>query len=404
MYDYHITPKQPLIFRNGKPFGTSDNALAETWPFPQPSTIAGAMRTAWAESQNKDYESKEDIATIKRKAIYGPLLTRYSEKEEPELLFSAPADSICLMSNEDNNNYIYKLTPEKISKNQGTDFIHEKLSPVFLNNAPKDKPAKNAPLFWNFNKMLNWLKDDNLNKISAEDQGIQSLPVELRTHVSINPESQTAESGHLFQTAGIDFGKQQIALGDTEKNYQKQGGWVDYEYGLACSFQEELPNTLRTIGAESRLGNIQKMDNLIPKCPQPLTAAINHIKAFRLILATPAIFEQGYLPKWINPETMEADCRGMKLRLHAVSVKRWQPGTSWDMASNESKQGKGMRKLQRLTPAGTVYWFEILSGGMDAEGFWLTSISDQREYDGYGLTLPGVWNIPEEMKSSNKDQ
>ena len=395
MYDYHITPKQPLIFRDGKPFGTSDNALAETWPFPQPSTISGAMRTAWAESQNKDYSKKEDIKAIKRKAVCGPLLTCHKEGETPQLLFSTPADSICLSNKTDQTNYIYRLSPEKLAEGQGTD-LHEKLSPVFLNNAPKDKPAKNAPLFWHYDKMLKWLKHDNLlENIPAKPQGIEALPVELRTHVSINPETQTAKAGHLFQTAGLDFGKQQK---NPEKKYQKQGGWVEHEYGLACSFQEEIPDTLRTIGGESRLGKIEKLDGLIPKCPQTLITAISKAKAFRLILATPAIFKKGYLPEWISPETMEGSCRGMTLRLHAVSVKRWQPGTSWDMASSESKNGKGMRSLQRLTPAGTVYWFEVLSGVMDADGFWLTSISDQRECDGYGLTLPGVWNIPENMK------
>lgn len=389
MYDYKITPKQPLIFRDGKPFGTEDN-MAETLPFPQPSTIAGAMRTAWAENNDRNYKKAA------KKSVCSPLLL---DNKTNQLLFPAPADSVCLKPENEEKNYIYRLQPEKVNNEEGGTDLPDGLSPVFMVSDVKGKPAKDAPKLWHYEKMLNWLKDDSTNGCEASTFGIQNLPIETRTHVAINSYSLTAETGHLFQTAGLDFGNQRKQNEQTGHS-QKQWGWKDESYSLACQFQEKIPSTLRTIGGEARLGKIQPQENLFPDCPNDIATEINQKKAFRLLLVTPAIFENGYLPKWLDSKTLEGELHGMRLRLHAVAVPRWQAGTSWDMAADgsrkkvfDSKKGKGMRALKRLAPAGTVYWFEILDGVMEAEGFWLTTISDERANDGYGLTLSGVWAI-----------
>jgi len=390
MHDYKITPMQPLIFRDGKPFGTDDN-IADTLAFPTPSTIAGAMRTAWAESNGRDYNK------ALKKSVFGPLL--FCNKTN-ELLLPTPADSVCLKPEKESKSKIFRLTPQCISDaEEGTDLPNQNLKPVFIKSQEKAKPAKDAAKFWYYPNMLNWLMDDSTDALEAEDFGISNLPIETRTHVGINPAKKTAEAGHLFQTAGLDFGNQRRQSENTI-----QWGWNDESYSLACQFQEEIPATLRTIGGEARLSNIQPANKLFPDCPNELAKTINKSKAFRLILITPAIFEKGYLPSWIDEETMQGNLHGVVVRLHAVAVPRWQAGTSWDMDSARSKTGKGMRTLKRLAPAGSVYWFEILEGQMHIEGFWLTNISDERENDGYGLTLPGVWHIPEKMKSSNKDQ
>jgi CRISPR-associated protein Cmr3 len=389
MINYQITPAQPLIFRDGKPFGTEDN-IADTLAFPLPSTLAGAMRTAWAESQDVfDYSNADQIEKLRNKKVCGPLLTLTTTQDKTDILFPAPADSLCLHGENDGTK-IYRLRPEMLQPGEGTDLPHNLLSPVFLSVDNKEKPARNSPKFWYREKMIGWLSSDDSNGLTASEQGIQNLPIETRTHVGIDPKTQAAKSGHLFQTAGLDFGRQRKQ--NNEDNNQ-HWGWDKQEFGLACAFQGEMSSTFRTIGGESRLGRISRQDKLIPECPTELVSALNQTKGFRLILATPAIFANGCLPDWLDQKTLEANYRDMKLRLHAVSIPRWQAGTSWDMANKASKQGKAMRSLKRLAPAGTVYWFERLSGSMDVEGFWLTSISDERSNDGYGLTLPGTWNM-----------
>lgn len=371
MPDYLISPKAPLIFRNGKPFGTEDN-FADTLAFPLPSTIAGAMRTAWAESQTNGFDYTTGADKLLRKKVLGPLLVRLNDAEtKPDIFFPAPADSLCL-NDSNGKRKINRLYPDGINADEeGTD-LPGSLLPVFLDSDDQSKPAKNAPKFWNMDYMTRWLISEKTT-IDADKQ-LENLPREIRTHVSIDPNTFTGVDGHLFQTEGLDFSD---------------------EFGLLSWFQDEMPEIYRTIGGESRLGHIQQQD-LWPDCPLALTKALSNCNAFRLVLATPAIFRNGYLPAWLNDD-YEGQFGNLKVKLKAVSLPRWQAGTSWNMADKKSKQGKGMRTADRLVPAGAVYWFDLISGHpSELSERWLTSISDARDQDGYGLVLPGVWT-----KSSN---
>ena len=380
MPDYLITPKAPLIFRNGKPFGTDDN-FADTLTFPLPSTIAGAIRTAWAESQPEGFDYAKNGQKLLKKTVSGPLLTRQCKTTSThEVLFPAPADSICLDLG-DHQKKIYRLFPDTIdAEEEGTD-LPDGLLPVFLESDEQSKPAKDAPGFWTIEAMTEWLSSDSAD-INTLKQA-KALPLEVRSHVTIASKTQTAVDGHLFHTQGLDFSD---------------------EFGLLSWFQGDMPDSYRTIGGEGRLGHIQQQ-NLWPDCPDQLTKALCKSKAFRLVLATPAIFSNGYLPHWID-ENNEGWLGNLNVKLRAVCLPRWQAGTSWNMADPKSKAGKGMRKADRLVPAGSVYWFDIKNdeGGesdktaAELSEHWLTSISDERAQDGYGLVLPGVWTNPTHSK------
>lgn len=398
MPEYLITPKAPLVFRDAKPFGASEEmAIAETIPFPLPSTIAGAIRTAWAETQGSQYDYPNNAEKLVKKRVLGPLLTRTNtETSESEVLYPVPADSLCL--NDDNEGKkIFRMYPESIdNEDAGTD-LPNNLLPVFLDTESKAKPAKDAPKYWTQEAMTSWLKDST-QAIDANSQ-VVSLPIETRTHVGIDYKTKSNLKSHLFHTSGLDFSATQKPRQQSAK--PEQLGWNKYQYGLLNWFQEDMPDCYRTIGGEARLGHIQKQQDLWPNCPKELTKAFIQYNSFRLILATPAIFNNGYLPAWLDDE-LKGTLGNMQVQLRAVSIARWQAGTSWDMADPKSKKGKGMRAIKRLAPAGSVYWFDILNGGQGAEltEHWLTSISDERGKDGYGLILPGIWNKSNNTKES----
>lgn len=397
MPDFHISPKAPLMFRDGRPFGTSDN-IADTLVFPLPSTIAGAIRTAWAESQNNfDYHSNAE--KLLKKQVLGPILTS-SRNGDTGLLFPAPADSLCLKVEENDSKRIYRLRPLEINnKEEGVDLPKDALLPVFLDTGSeknKSKPANDPPHFWHQQKMVDWLANDTSNELEAETQGVSTLPIEIRTHVAIEPKTQTSKDAHLYQTAGLDFSSQRIRQNDDAEHK----GWTDNEFGLLVNFQDDFPDSYRTIGGEARLGHIEKKEDLWPEqCPAPLVQAFIKTKGFRLILATPAIFDNGWLPNWLDKKTLQGTFGNLKVQLRAASIPRWQAGTSWDMT--KSRGGKGMRTAHRLVPAGSVYWFEILSGSpAELSERWLTSISDCRDNDGFGLVLPGIWSMQTKSKET----
>ncbi len=395
MKNYLIEPKAPLMFRDGRNFG-ADSALAETLPFPRPSTLSGALRTAWAESQGDFIYDQAGKKTLLTKTVEGPLLAEINDQGVKQVLLPAPADSVCL-ADKSGEPFIHRLKPLAINPDkEGTDLPNQQLMPVFLQRGNNSKPSKQAPVFWYLDKMIDWLQDDSSSQpIAANTQGISNLPVEVRTHVGINPDTQTNEISHLFQTAGLDFSERQLQ--DEEASTASQRGWQSSHYGLLMRFSDALPDGYRTIGGEARLAKISNVHSVWPPCPQPLKDRLSKTRFFRLVLMTPAIFANGYLPECIDSDSLQGKLGDLEVSLKAVALPRWQAGTSWDML--QGKKGKGMRSVQRLVPAGSVYWFEIKRGdASQLANDWLTSISDERKSDGYGLVVPGVWTIQTEAE------
>jgi CRISPR-associated protein Cmr3 len=73
----------------------------------------------------------------------------------------------------------------------------------------------------------------------------------------------------------------------------------------------------------------------------------------RLYLATPAVFEQGWLPDAINGVKFEGAIDGVRLRLVGAAVGRAVPVAGWDAARAEPKP------LYWAVPAGSVYFFKV---------------------------------------------
>jgi CRISPR-associated protein Cmr3 len=108
------------------------------------------------------------------------------------------------------------------------------------------------------------------------------------------------------------------------------------------------------------------------------------------VLATPAIFKNGWLPGWLGDDLTGSPpgLPAVRIKLTAAAVDRWQPYSGWAMARKH-----GQRAIRRLVPAGAVYWFELIAGwGEDIADLWLQPISDDPadRNDGFGMVLPGV--------------
>jgi CRISPR-associated protein Cmr3 len=108
-----------------------------------------------------------------------------------------------------------------------------------------------------------------------------------------------------------------------------------------------------------------------------------------LYLATPTIFDQGWLPKWIDTSTLEGEYRGVKVKLIAATIPRYQTIGGWDVAHNKPKP------TVRAVSAGSVYYF-ITSYSPDEilQAFHWQNLADNSSNAqiGYGLTLVGTWN------------
>ena len=121
-----------------------------------------------------------------------------------------------------------------------------------------------------------------------------------------------------------------------------------------------------------------------------LASQIREAGGLSLTLLTPALFTEGWYPTWLDEklEGTPPGCDGLRLKLRAAAIDRWQPHSGWDLAQQSPRAGR------KLVPAGAVFWFQILQDDDNALNvLWLNHISDQEQdrRDGFGLALPQPW-------------
>ncbi len=389
LMNWLIIPHDPLIFRDGKPFTATPGARAASLPFPFPSTIAGAVRTlsgALANGGVFPAGDEEAIQQVLGYRVVGPFLFDLKQKE---LLFPAPQDALLLKLDPHDEHRANRVPLQPTERFQDVlTNLPEGLHLVAPIVDSKAKPHPHAPTFWRWAKVKEWLEHPQHDEVPSLDKlGVETLPVDYRMHVSIHGESGTAEEGALFQTAGRMFvhASQPAALSKAD------------ELGLLVQTDAPLQAGLDTLGGERRVVSWESANpKWLPSCPDAVRKAILTTRRGRLILATPAHFEQGFLPRWVCEHPS-----GVKLHIVGAAVERPVHVSGWDYKEHTPKPSR------RLAPAGSVYFFEIEEGDNEAikrfiEEVWLHPISDDDDdnndedrRDGFGVALLGAWN-PEE--------
>lgn len=374
MQTYLIEPKAPLVVRSGRPF--DDQSGADAARFPPPSTLAGALRTAHAESEGKLLS--REIASI---AVAGPLPAKLDlQGNYCSLLVPKPADALYFWSADKKTKRLVRTVPLALSEGEGCD-LPQGVLPVQLAEEVKGKPAP-GPRWWAWEDLLAF-RSANTNTMTfdqIEKNGWSPMPDDIRTHVAIERETQAAEAGKLFQTAGLNCWQR------PEGGKFPVGG-----IGIVGRIAGNINMGVITLGGERKLSAIKVADNTAwPSLPEMLSSQMREAAGLTLTLLTPALFAEGWYPAWLN-ENLEGTppgCDGLCLKLRAAALDRWQPHSGWDLAQQKARAGR------KLVAAGAVFWFEILQGDdLALNALWLAHISDQEQdrLDGFGLVLPQPW-------------
>lgn len=409
---YIIDALAPLVFRSGKPFGAQ--AVASDANIPLPSSSAGLMRSQYmrihqiglteAGEQNRGTLKQEDYEKLLDITTFGNFLVRFpiDHPQDFTVLVPKPSNAMYLkekVSAENNDSQpaktvLVRLAPAPESSDDdnewGTD-LPNGLKLIQMTQKLKGKPQKGAN-YWCLDDFMAWQSGKDLTFETIAKNGLESIPIDVRTHVAIDNASLAAEDGQLFQTAGLDM---------HAKTQPHHGGWDDTQLGFLTGISESLnianasakqPDTLVRFGGEGRLSKMVTVTNeatTILAPPAELNKRIKDAGGLCVTLLTPAIFAAGYLPAWLDSTTLEGifPHSTTRVRLKATAVDRWQPVSGWDL---QHYKPKAMRKA---TPAGSVYWFELLEGACDIEGAWLMALSDdlQDQRDGFGIAAIHPW-------------
>jgi CRISPR-associated protein Cmr3 len=382
-----IEPRDPLIVRDGRPFGPDPGARARSLPFPFPSTIAGGVRTrAGLKSDGTFDQARADENhpdSVLKIGVRGPLLAVLNDDGTVrEWLLPAPADALLLRnanaSGQESDRYDaqrVRLLP--LEPPAGSVYLPPRGGEPFLVGprvARSEKPFDQPPRFWRWSVFERWLLDPSEGSCQTRDLGIAGPPIESRMHVGIQAATQTAAEGRLFQTVGLEFtgpAWERLAL-----VVESDGAFADWDGGLA------------PLGGERRLVAWRAVHLDWPACPQQVRERIVAERSCRVILLTPAHFTQGYRPTWL----LEQRC-GVQPVLQAAAVARPPVVSGWDLRAGRPKP------TRRLAPAGSVY-FLTLTASDDAafqewiDAIWMQNVSDdaQDRLDGFGLAALGTWD------------
>lgn len=389
-----IAPHDPIIARDARPLGPGLRMKSLDWPYP--SVLAGSVRTMLGKINGSDFNMKEDVEKLKKISVAGPL-----PLSNGGIYFPAPGD--IQVEEKDGNRIAHPVRPAEMGPGEGCNLPDKRLLPALLPDSVEDefKPAKMAP-FWSAKRMIEWLITDDATSFDAppDSKTVRSTPEllgsfldfpgkEPRTHVKIKHGYGTAENEMFFETTGLDFGAKGIQI--AAKVDTGELAWK---------------NSLHPLGGERRLVLWKADKDPGWSCPSEITQACGEKHHLRMVLATPAVFSNGWLPGWIKKDTLEGrppDApKGVTLRLVSACISRWKPLSGWSLESGS----RGPKPIRRLVPAGSVYFFEVTEGNPAdlVEPLWLRPVSDAMgglDYsrDGFGLALWGLWNVGNESRT-----
>lgn len=370
MKNYWIDALSPLVFRSGKPFGTETDQLNIVFPFP--SSAAGLVRT-----QVMQQHGISEPDALRQIAVNGLFLARCRNGDfrQPEILVRKPSDALYI-KNKQNAVQLVRLAPAETEAGCGSD-LPEGLMPVYMTEHFDGKPQSGAE-FWRWEDFCAWQRGEALDFDTVNQNGAAALPTETRTHVAIDGSSLAAEEGKLFQTTAYDFASR------AKSHHQ---GWENENYGFLIRTDADLKTGLIRFGGEGRLSRLHPLDNhtLFSTAALPASA-----QSFSLTLLTPAVFAQGWLPEWLDADTLTGTLpdTNITVKLCAAALSRWQPVSGWDFEHNRPKA------MRKAVPAGSVYWFECIGGAsVDLQKLAFQSLCGQQQdrKDGFGIVSPALW-------------
>ncbi|MCC6157457.1 MAG: hypothetical protein IT350_05340 [Deltaproteobacteria bacterium] len=378
-----ITPNSPLIFRDPKPFDTGAGG-AVSLPFPTPSAVAGTLRTAIVRKANNDDFPQAMADTVVNWKFQGPLLRVGSEVYVP-----APADAY------PEGGAFHRLRPVELP-GAGCN-LPGGLKPVGLPlNSKAGKPEYGKACdFWKVTDLASqWLIPGG-ESIDQSSIGGISLERDRRTHVAIGG-NYAGVPGMLFSTEAIDFQGKEVTTGLVVKIVDTGNTSADGLNGYT-----------HRIGGEGRFADFSVVDAW-PTVPPTWKTTVESATQLCMVLVTPAIYAGGWRPHWIDPQTFKGKIPGTQTEVELVGARipRWKPLAGWEI-KRRLENGKwiegGPKPLRRMTPAGSVYFFEKVDNTeVNPDALWLaSSMSDgdapesnglaNLKHDGFGLAVWGAW-------------
>ena len=333
---FQITANDPVVARDGRPFGAGQGRRMRGLPWPLPSVVAGSLRSALVKA-----DPQADFEGDTPKQLLGLSVAGVFPVVDSTLYLPKPLD--CVWNSETNATHAVK--PQPLENDCGGDFPATGLKPVMLTmeqEANDFKPGK-APAWWPMSGMEQWLLGQS---ITFSAQFLESPQQEVRDHVSLDAGRGAAAEGLLFATSGLNLLHLPRHGQAEQKQFSKQFAEISLSARLMrAEAQFEIADKLNTwqpLGGERRLVHWKSQPTTAWDCPEAVRTAVASAQNIRMVLATPAIFKQGWLPGWIDCNSLQGrpPIDGAPLlRLVGLCIDRWKAVSGWSLQPHSRQQG-----------------------------------------------------------------
>lgn len=393
-----LIPRDGFICKDGRSWGTEGAGRGHSLEWPWPSTILGALRSAWGraveERSGRRFSSSDWLSETASMSLHGTLVLRRplnvcSRWQSSHRLWPVPADATWLEN---------ATEPEENSSNVNRDRKEiERSRLVMLNPVPartptlgRDdddireslwrpdfsglaKPVEGKSRWWDDAFFTSWLA----GTVPPGKPSVNNTSSRVQVHVGIRSDTMTAEEGILYSH-------------DVVETLEHDAEWaIGAELTVPSG---SLPRTV-LIGSDGRTALVEDLRGDVFAAPGTLLDAFDRgSPGLRLVVVTPSCFERGWLPDGFSAGNgVYSGCLpGVdgEVVLRASFVQRPVFISGWDMAAGAAKPTSSM-----VAP-GAVYFFERVDGRpfsrQEAESMWLAAMGGRTD-EGFGRVVPGTW-------------
>lgn len=346
-----------LFFKDGKPFSMGEETWADGLFPPSPSTVYGALRTAFF-SENIDAFSTANTENDPTKKLV--INKIYFKKVENNFWFPIPLDLVKYKDDISNNCFCeqtnFKIDFDKIISNYPLE-----------NLSISSDIVENITGFINDYELNCYIKNKKNNYTYEEIDSF--IITEPKIGIKRNKETLTTEEGNLYRIGQIRLQKN---INDIALKIIVEFSFGDYK----------ISSKYLKLGAESKISTISECEAFNFAEPEKFD------KYFKLLFLTPAIFKNGWIPNELK-QNNELELKGIKLKLLKAFVGKPILIGGYDLKSSKGKNGYP-KPMYKAIPWGSIYYFEILDDSKYEdiiEKFHLKNISDFYSEQGFGNTI-----------------
>lgn len=372
-------PLDVLYLRGNRLFGGGVHGHAQMPPWP--SLFAGALASrALADAGRiQEVTRNPDRTDAVLAQVLGENwgITSLGLLRGSHTFFPVPADLVIFGSK--GNRSLCRVVPRQFVQSfPGVAASNELPFFPVLDNPLREKPETGF-----------WLSEQGLARhLEGELPSSESLvleselwKIEARLGIALDRETRTAAEGALYTTDAVALGEGvRFLIGVSGSNLPKEG--------------------LVRLGGDGRGARISPPEETVSKSVRDLGRPKAGWTAFRMILATPGIFPNGWLPPGVDLKSHVLRLDGFAAKLMAANFQRPQVISGWDLAQHAPKPAR------KVVPAGSVYWFRVTEGDTAAlESLWERTLfhlceespeTAARRREGFNRAWFGVWHPEEE--------